>query len=197
MDVADLRAAVETGVPAVAVPEGIVDAVCTLRAALRRQELVCSDRRWKQAVRLLQASAYLAGRQAVDDSDLEILTAVMWDSVAERPAVEREVLQLINPDARAALDLRDAVDRIEAELESKQGQSREHLSEWAIKEANSKLSRAAKDLAAMRGRSAAAGRSVAAIDEAIARTRAVHGRVLVEALGIDASMVAAQLGGQA
>jgi MoxR-like ATPase len=125
------------------------------------------------------------------------LTAVLWDSVAERPAVEREVLQLINPDARAALDLRDAVERIEAELESKQGQSREHLSEWAIKEANAKLTRAAKDLAAMRERSAASGRSVTAIDDAIARAKAVHGRVLVEALGIDASMVAAQLGGQA
>ncbi len=193
VDLAGLRQAVETGVPAVEVPDGIIDAVCTLRAALRRHELVCSDRRWKQAVRLLQASAYLDGRQAVEATDLAVLAAVLWDSTAQRPTVEREVLQLVNPDAREALDLLDAVEELEAQLDAKAGQSREALSEWAIKEANSKLSRAAKRLTEMREESAAAGRSVATLDQVIAKCRAVHGRVMVEALGIDASMVAAQL----
>ena len=194
VDLAGLRDAVQTGVPAVGVPDGIVDAVCTLRASLRRQELICSDRRWKQAVRLLQASAYLAGRAAVDDADLEVLTAVLWESVAQRPAVEREVLQLVNPDAREALDLLDGVDEIETQLEAKQGQSKEHLAEWVIKEANSKLARAGKRLAELRTQSEAAGRATGTLDQAIARTRAVHGRVLSEALGIDATAVAAQLG---
>src|SRR5215831_13079151 len=52
-----LLQAVRVEVPAVGVPDGIVDAICQLRAALRRAELTVSDRRWKQAVRLLQASA--------------------------------------------------------------------------------------------------------------------------------------------
>jgi len=190
----DLRDAVQTQVPAVKVPDGVVDAVCTLRASLRRQELVCSDRRWKQAVRLLQASAWLAGRPAVDDGDLEILTSVVWDSAVQRPAVEREVLQLVNPDAREALDLMDAVSEVEAQLDSKAGQSRESLSQWAIKEVNGKLTKSAKKLAGLREQSAAAGRSTGTLDQAITRTRAVHGRVLVEALGLDASMVAGQLG---
>ncbi len=193
VDLAGLRQAAQTGVPAVEVPDPIVDAVCTLRAALRRQELVCSDRRWKQAVRLLQASAYLDGRQAVEATDLAVLTAVLWDSTAQRPRAEREVLQLVNPDAREALDLLDAVEELEAQLDAKAGQSREALSEWAIKEANSKLSRAAKKLAAMREESAAAGRSVATLDQVIGKCRAVHARVMVEALGVDASMVNASL----
>jgi MoxR-like ATPase len=196
VDVADLRVAVEAEVPAIEVPDGIVDAVCTLRAALRRQELIASDRRWKQSVRLLQASAWLAGREAVDDSDLEILGAVLWDSVAQKGAVEREVLQLVNPDAREALDLADAVGEIETELDAKHGQSREHLSEWAIKEANGKLARAANRLAEMRKTSEAGGRATGALDAALSRTRAVHGRVLVEALGVPAAVVEAQLGGQ-
>ena len=190
---AELRQAVTACVPGIGVPDGIIDAVCTLRAALRRQELVCSDRRWKQAVRLLQASAWLDGRPEVADTDLAVLTAVLWDSTAQRPGVEREVLQLVNPGAKEALDLLDAVEELEAQLDSKAGQSRESLSEWAIREANSKLAKAARRLQEMHAESAAAGRSVATLDQVIVKCRAVHGRVMVEALGIDASMVSASL----
>lgn len=190
---AALQQAVTAGVPATGVPDAIIDAICTLRAALRRRELVSSDRRWKQAVRLLQASAWLDGRAQVAESDLAVLTAVLWDSTADRPTVEREVLQLINPDAGQALDLLDAIEELETQLDSKAGQSREALSEWAIKEANAKLARAGKDLAAMREQAAAAGRSTATLDDVITRRRAVHARVMVEALGVDASMVTASL----
>jgi len=188
-----LRHAVTAAVPAVGVPDGIVDAICQLRAALRRAELTASDRRWKQAVRLLQASAFLDGRDEVAETDLAILTAVLWDSTADRPAVEREVLQLVSPDAGEALDLADAIAELEAQLDAKAGQSRESLSEWAIKEANSKLSRAGKRLDQMRADAVTAGRSTATLDDVIARRRAVHARVMVEALGVDASMVNATL----
>ena len=117
--------------------------------AARRAELTVSDRRWKQAIRLLQASAYLDGRSEVGESDLAMLAHVLWDSLAQRPTVEREVLQLVNPDAGEALDLADAISELEAQLDAKAGQSREALSGWAIKEANSKLSRAGKRLEEM------------------------------------------------
>jgi MoxR-like ATPase len=185
----DLRRTVTLAVPAIGVPDGIVDAICQLRAALRRAELTASDRRWKQAVRLLQASAFLDGRDEVADTDLAVLTAVLWDSTAERPAVEREVLQLVNPDAGEALDLLDAISELEAQLDAKAGQSRESLNEWAIKEANRKLGKAGKRLEEMRRDAEAAGRSTATLDDVIARRRAVHARVMVEALGVDASMV--------
>ena len=189
----DLRHAVTVAVPAIGVPDGIVDAICQLRAALRRAELTASDRRWKQAVRLLQASAFLDGRDEVADTDLAVLTAVLWDSTADRPAVEREVLQLVNPDAGEALDLLDAIGELEAQLDAKAGQSRESLSEWAIKEANGKLAKAGRRLEEMRADAEAAGRSTATLDDVIARRRAVHARVMVEALGVDASMVNATL----
>jgi MoxR-like ATPase len=188
-----LRHAVTAAVPAIGVPDGIVDAICQLRAALRRAELTASDRRWKQAVRLLQASAFLDGRAEVSENDLAVLTAVLWDSTAERPTVEREVLQLVNPDAGEALDLLDAIAELDAQLDAKAGQSRESLSEWAIKEANGKLAKAGKRLEQMRADALAAGRSTATLDDVIARRRAVHARVMVEALGVDASMVNASL----
>lgn len=191
VELAALQRAVTSAVPAVDVPDPIVDAVCTLRAALRRGELVASDRRWRQAVGLLQASAYLDGRAAVAESDLSVLTHVLWNSPAERPTVEREVLNLVNPDAREALDLADAIAELEAQLDAMAGQSREALSEWVIKEAHGKLAKAAQWLERLRAEAAGAGRSTAAIDRVIGRQRAVHARVLTEALGVDASMVQA------
>lgn len=193
VELAALRYAVTEAVPAVDVPDVIVDAVCTLRAALRRKELVASDRRWRQAVGLLQASAYLDGRAAVAETDLAVLTHVLWDSPAERPTVEREVLQLVNPDAKEALDLADTIEELEAQLDAMAGQSREALSEWVIKKAHNQLAMAGKRLETLREEAAGAGRSTAAIDRVTGRQRAVRARVLTEALGLDAGMVQAQL----
>ncbi|WP_320774460.1 AAA family ATPase [Streptomyces sp. CRN 30] len=193
VELATLRHAVTEAVPAVEVPDAIVDAVCTLRAALRHREIVASDRRWRQAVGLLQASAYLDGRPAVARNDLSVLTHVLWNSPAERPAVEREVLHLVNPDAREALDLADTVEELERQLDAMAGQSREALSDWAIKNAHGRLATAGKRLEELRAEAAGAGRSTAAIDRVTGRQRAVRARVLTEALGVDASLVQAQV----
>ncbi|CAL9434113.1 AAA family ATPase [Streptomyces sp. enrichment culture] len=188
-----LQRAVTEGVPAVGVPDAIVDAVVTLRAALRRKELIASDRRWRQAVGLLQASAYLDGRTEVAGTDLSVLAHVLWDSPAQRPVVEREVLNLVNPDAREALDLADVIEELEAQLDAMAGQSREALSEWVIKNAHHKLAMAGKRLERLREEAAAAGRSTATVDRVTGRQRAVRARVLTEALGVDASMVPTRL----
>ncbi|MGW2119902.1 AAA family ATPase [Streptomyces zhihengii] len=193
VELAALRQAVTEGVPAVEVPDDMVDAVCALRSALRRREIVASDRRWRQAVGLLQASAYLDGRPAVAETDLQMLTHVLWDSPAQRPTVEREVLHLVNPDAKEALDLADILHELEAQLDAMAGQSREALSEWVIKNAHNKLATAGKRLERLREEAAVAGRSTATIDRVTGRQRAVRARVLTEALGMDASTVQAQL----
>ncbi|MFI9268318.1 AAA family ATPase [Streptomyces werraensis] len=193
LELGALQRAVTESVPAVGVPDAIVDAVVTLRAALRRKELVASDRRWRQAVGLLQASAYLDGRTEVAGTDLSVLTHVLWDSPAQRPVVEREVLNLVNPDAREALDLADVIEELEAQLDAMAGQSREALSEWVIKNAHHKLAMAGKRLERLREEAAAAGRSTATVDRVTGRQRAVRARVLTEALGVDASMVPTRL----
>ncbi|MBZ6259628.1 AAA family ATPase [Streptomyces olivaceus] len=193
VELAALRRAVAEHVPAVDVPDLIVDAVCTLRAALRRRELVASDRRWRQAVGLLQASAYLDGRRSVTENDLSVLTHVLWNSPAERPAVEREVLHLVNPDAKEALDLADTIDELEAQLDAMAGQSREALSEWVITKAHHQLATAGRRLERLREEAVGAGRSTSAVDRVTGRQRAVRARVLTEALGVDASAVQAQL----
>lgn len=184
-----LQHAVEVEVPAVRVPDGVIDTVCTLRASLRRKELICSDRRWRQAVHLLQASAYLDGRADVHDGDLAVLAHVLWDSPIERPLVRHEVLELVNPDAKAVLDLEDAIRELEAELNAKAGRAVKAQTEWAMEEANPKLVRAGKSLAKIRKAALAAGRSTDLVDGVLAHLRAVYARLMVDVLEVDPSMV--------
>ncbi len=179
----DLREAIVNDVPAVDVPDSVIESICTLRAQLRRSEITVSDRRWKQAIRLLQASAYLDGRDYVDADDLVILKDVLWEQISQRANVEREVLTLVNPDAREALDLLDAINEAAAELDAMAGQSAEKLSSWGFG-ANQNLKRAAARLDDMKAEAAAASRSVATLDPIIVRCREVRARVAEEALGI-------------
>jgi MoxR-like ATPase len=164
----DLITATQQDVPAVDVPDAVIDAICTLRAQLRRQEITVSDRRWKQAIRLLQASAYLDSRDEVSAEDLVILKDVLWEQISQRANVEREVLTLVNPDAREALDLLDAINEAAAELDAMDGQSAEKLSNWGFT-ANQNLKRAAGRLDDMRDEAAGAGRSTSALNPIIAR----------------------------
>lgn len=190
---AELQQAVQVEVPGVAVPDGVVDSVCQLRAQLRHAELITSDRRWKQAIRLLQASAWLDGRSEVTSTDLSMLRHVLWDSTTQQSIVERAVLTLVNPNAREALDLLDAIEELNAELDAKQGQSKESLINWAASEAVSKLNKAGKKLTKLLTESRAAGRSVDTLVRVDTRRKEVHSRILVEALGMDATAAAGQV----
>ena len=167
--------------------------MASLRAALRQHELIFSDRRWKQSLRLLQASAYLDGRDTVNDNDLDILRHVLWDTPAQRQTAEEAVLALVNPDAKDVFTLLQGISDVEAELDRrvKEDQSAEELSRWWHGEAMQKMSMAKRKLRDMREGSLKAGRSTAKIDEARARHRAVWNRVMVEALDMDPELLPA------
>ena len=181
---ADLQIAVHTHVPQVQVPEEVIDTVVDLRAALRGAGLVASDRRWKQAIRLLQANAWIDGRTQASIDDLQLLEHVLWAEPSQRPTVQRQLLEVVNPHAREALELADAIGQLEDEWAALEGKSEAKVAEWAIKEANSKLRRAATRLQELREAAMGAGRSTTTIDEVTCRLKELQKRVMSEALGI-------------
>lgn len=69
------------------VGEDIYMAMSNIRRELRDEGIQPSDRRFKQALSILQARALTHNRQAVSVDDLSILENVLWDTVEQKETV--------------------------------------------------------------------------------------------------------------
>ncbi len=81
---------------ALPVPGAVLRAMTDLRRELRAKNVIASDRRWAQAVGVLRAHAYLAGREAVSDADVPFLEHVLWRDPAERAIVRTAIRELLS-----------------------------------------------------------------------------------------------------
>ena len=82
-------------VDALRVPGEVLRAITDVRRELRAKGIVASDRRYAQAVGVLRAHAYLAGRDAVADEDVPFLEHVLWRDPAERAQVRTTLRELL------------------------------------------------------------------------------------------------------
>src|SRR2546428_2022612 len=94
LSLAELQAA-RAESEALAVPSSGLRPITDIRRELRAKNVVVSDRRWAQAVGVLRAHAYLAGRDAVGDEDVPFLEHVLWRDPAERAVVRTAIRELL------------------------------------------------------------------------------------------------------
>jgi MoxR-like ATPase len=118
-------------VPAVRVPRSIAEALYELRTSLLAEGIVCSDRRWKGAVSVLQAHAWLNGRSVVTDDDLPVLRLVLWTSVEEIPAVTVAVGTARSKQAQIEADVEERLADLESQLSAVQTQAADQRIAWA------------------------------------------------------------------
>jgi MoxR-like ATPase len=79
----------------VAVSPGIIRALAEVRRELAKQQIVVSDRRWKNSLDLMRAHALVLGRTATADDDLISLEHVLWKDPEEQPKVREALRRLI------------------------------------------------------------------------------------------------------
>lgn len=94
-------------VSAVVIPDGIIEVLGELRGVLRAKGIRPSDRRWAQCVRIVRASAALAGRSTAVRVDLQAIEPVMWSTQEEIGQVRAEIVNFLNPIEKV---LREAID---------------------------------------------------------------------------------------
>lgn len=96
-----------------------IDAIVQVRDQLKAEGLVASDRRWKQSVRLIQASAYLDGGIETCPEDLQLLADVLWRDPKDRAVIAKVLGKVADPAAAQALEIVDAARELVTKLQEK------------------------------------------------------------------------------
>jgi MoxR-like ATPase len=184
----DLADAIDNEVPKIILPRATIDTIIRLRGELRQKEIVVSDRRWRQSVRVLQASAFLNGRSQVEDDDIAVLRYTLWDSVEQLSTVERITLSVSNPTAEKVIEIMDTVRQINKGIADRVGTSLEARASYGT-EVNGKIKVMASELGKLRQDALTVGRSTTKIDEAVEALNAAKNNIYINLLDIDPSVV--------
>ena len=92
----------------VRISEETVQALISIRDSCKAEGIVASDRRWKKALKVVQATAYLAGEASTTPEDLLVLTHALWREPKEYSKVAQIVGQLADPVSAKAAEVLDA-----------------------------------------------------------------------------------------
>jgi MoxR-like ATPase len=74
--------------------DDMVSLMRTLQQELKQRGITASDRRWKQAVKLIKAFALLRGGTEVTPEDLEVLADILW---TRDPMDRSTIIRVISP----------------------------------------------------------------------------------------------------
>lgn len=127
----ELKAAIDTDVPAVTLSDDVVQAMVGLRDGLRREGIVAGERRWRQSVPVIKAAAYLDGRSTTNLGDLAPLRFILWDTPQQKEKVERAVLGAANPFFEPIQRLQDMVAELRAGIDQRASDTDEAKAAYA------------------------------------------------------------------
>jgi MoxR-like ATPase len=152
----------------VAIPNAAIDLIEQLRRDLTSKGIIISDRRWGQALGVLQAHALAEGRDAVTEDDLVFLKHVLWQSPEQQTEIGKALARIGNPLNSKAVDYEDQAASVHRECMDAQqaAQSEEQKMQSAI-EANTKLKQIGARLQELREQAAEQGRNTNRIDKVI------------------------------
>lgn len=161
---------------AIEIPNGMLGALAELRRDLARQQVIVSDRRWRNSLGILRAHALLLGRSRVAEEDLGFLEHVLWKDPEERPKVRDALHRLVKgyeEQAREMLiqsqELREYADR---RWESEELRSR------AIVEAHTKIANILVRFDNLVREAAGGGRPLAGVEAMRSQVREIQQSML-------------------
>ncbi|HUN59074.1 MAG TPA: AAA family ATPase [Candidatus Binataceae bacterium] len=122
---------------AIPLPPPILRSIAELRRTLATQQIIASDRRWRNALAILRAHAMLCGRPHVSEDDLPFLEHVLWKDPEELPKVRDAIRRLVKGYEDEAREL--LIQGQELDEYARRGWESDELRKRAVIEAHTKL----------------------------------------------------------
>jgi len=186
VDWAELANVIDNVVPAIPLSRQANETMIRLGDELRKEGITVSPRRLKKSVRVVQANAFLEGRDQVIDDDINALRYVFWDTPDQIETLDRLCMIVSNPTAEKVLAVMDAANEIMSGVRDRRGESLESRARYGS-EAHSKVKQLMSELGTLKQDALAAGRGTTKLDEATARLGEVRTAIYTECLDFDAA----------
>jgi MoxR-like ATPase len=184
VDFASLAHVIDVEVPAIGVPKDVLDTLVQLREVMRAEEYDPSGRRWKQCMKLLKASAWLADRTEVTVDDIGVLRHALWEKPEQIDKVERLTLQVSNPFAEAAHKFMERVKEIASEVTKAKPLAVDKRAQIGV-QLGGQLKTLQADIGKERQKAITTGASTTKLDEILGQVNATRRAVYKDCLDMD------------
>ncbi|HZP44127.1 MAG TPA: AAA family ATPase [Candidatus Binataceae bacterium] len=164
----------------VRVPGEILHAIAELRRNLATQQIIVSDRRWRNAVAILRAHAMLFRRDRVGEEDLTFLEHVLWKDPEEIPKVRETIRHLVKGFEDEAREL--LIQGQELREYANRGWENEEMRQRAVIEAQAKLANILLKFENLIREAAESGRDVGGIEAMRSTVKQIQQAILRAAL---------------
>lgn len=165
--------------------DDVIECLITFRKEMNKQGLTVSDRRLRNAIPVIKATAWLRGVDEADIEDVRHLTAMLWDDPSDRTVVNKIVLAAAAPLDAEAMTLQSEVDSLSEELEAIIADSDSEVSKrQATITFNGKLKSAISEVESLKARS---NRPSQKIDDLDRLVKELDRRMLVDLLKVPVS----------
>jgi MoxR-like ATPase len=165
----------------IAIGGGVLELLAGLRKHLGAQQIVVSDRRWKNSIAIMRAHALLFGRTVVTEDDVMFLEHVLWKDPEERPKVIEAIRRLVKGFEEKAQELlfesRELREYAEGDWESDEQKMR------ALTEVNAKMARIIAELDKVVRDASESGRTITNADAMRSEVREIQQSMLRRSLG--------------
>jgi len=95
-------------VSCIAISSDALEAWLKVKNLAAGEGISASARRWRKSLQVMQAAAWLDGRNEVSAGDVDVLRHILWKEPCDRGIVERVVCKVASPITATAVDILDA-----------------------------------------------------------------------------------------
>ncbi len=164
----------------VKVSGGILRAIAELRRNLAAQQIIASDRRWRNSLAILRAHAVVLGRTAVSEDDLAFLEHMLWKDPEELPKVREAIRHLVKGFEDEAREL--LIQGQELREYAERNWESEELRKRAVIEAHTKLANILLKFDSLLRQASESGRETGVIETMRSKVKEIQQSMLRQSL---------------